>query len=52
MNRVQKEIQEFYEPTARCFKGFSILLLIWGCASLLISALVPTIILVHNPLPN
>lgn len=52
MQRVQDELKEFFDPTARCFKGFSILLAIWGIASLLICGLVPTIILVHNPLPT
>jgi hypothetical protein len=53
MQKISEELREFFlEPTARCFKGFSILLMIWGCASLLICALVPTIIKVHNPLPN
>ena len=51
MHRVQEELKELFVPTARCFKGFSILLLIWGVASLLICGLVPTIIKVHNPLP-
>lgn len=52
MRRVKEEINEFLNPTARCFKGFAILLFIWGAASLVLSALVPTIILVHNPLTN
>lgn len=52
MHRVADEVKEFFVPTARCFKGFSILLAIWGCASLLICGLVPSIILVHNPLPK
>ena len=52
MQRVADEVKEFFVPTARCFKGFSILLAIWGCASLLICGLVPSIILVHNPLPK
>jgi hypothetical protein len=52
MRRVKEEFSEFFKPTARCFKGFAILLFIWGVASLLISALVPTIVLVHNPLIN
>lgn len=51
MQRFSDEVKEFFVPTARCFKGFSILLLIWGCASLLICGLVPTIIKVHNPVP-
>ena len=52
MQRVQEEFKEFFKPTARCFKGFTILLAIWGLASLAICGLVPTIIKVHNPLPN
>jgi len=44
------EAKELLRPSARCFKGFSILLTIWGIASLLICGIVPTIILVHNPL--
>lgn len=52
MQKFKEEVADFFVPTARCFKGFSILLVIWGCASLLICALVPTIIKVHNPLPN
>ena len=50
MQRAQEELKELFRPTARCFKGFSILLLIWGVASLILCALVPTIILVHNPI--
>jgi hypothetical protein len=52
MQRLADEVKEFFVPTARCFKGFSIMLAIWGCASLLICGLVPSIILVHNPLPK
>jgi len=52
MQRIQKELKEFADPTARCFKGFSILLAIWGFASLLLCALVPAIIFVHNPVPT
>ena len=50
MQRAQEELKELFRPTAKCFKGFTILMLIWGLASLLICALVPTIILVHNPI--
>ena len=52
MQRIQKELKEFADPTARCFKGFSILLAIWGFASLLLCGLVPAIIFVHNPVPT
>jgi hypothetical protein len=52
MQRIQKELKEFADPTARCFKGFSILLAIWGFASLLLCGLVPSIIFVHNPVPT
>ena len=52
MQRAKEELKELFRPTARCFKGFTILLLIWGVASLLICALVPTIILLHNKLPQ
>eukprot|EP00347_Sterkiella_histriomuscorum_P006950 403350818 len=46
-NRVRSEFQELKKPTARCFKGFAILLFIWGTASLLICGLVPAIIIAH-----
>jgi len=52
MQKFQDEVKELFRPTTRCFKGFSILLTIWGIASLLICGIVPTIILVHNPLPG
>ncbi len=49
---MQSFTKELFRPTARCFKGFTVLLTIWGVASLLICGLVPSIILVHNPLPG
>jgi hypothetical protein len=52
MQKFQDELKELFRPTTKCFKGFSILLTIWGLASLLICGIVPTIILVHNPLPG
>ena len=44
MEVLKREIKELFIPTARCFKGMAILFFIWGAASLLICALVPTII--------
>ena len=38
---------ELCRPTARCFKGLSILFALWGGAALLISIMSPTIIIIH-----
>ena len=47
MDVIRREAKELVKPTARCFKGLSILLAIWGVASLLICGLVPQIIFTH-----
>ena len=47
MQKLSEEWEELKKPTAKCFKGFAILLTIWGIATLLICALVPTIIFTH-----
>lgn len=47
MQAFRQELIELKKPTARCFKGISILMGIWAIASLLICALVPTIIFAH-----
>ena len=44
MQRVNKEVKEFFKPTARCYKGLTILCFIWSFALFLICALVPTLI--------
>jgi hypothetical protein len=47
MEVVRRELRELFKPTARCYKGFAILLAIWALGSLLICALVPPIIFAH-----
>lgn len=47
MEVIGREAKELFSPTAKCFKGMSILFAIWAVASLLICALVPTIIFIH-----
>lgn len=47
MEVIRREVKELFIPTARCFKGMGILFFIWGIATLLICALVPTIIFSH-----
>lgn len=47
MEVIKREARELFSPTAKCFKGMSILFMIWGVATLLICGLVPTIIFIH-----
>jgi hypothetical protein len=47
METIHREAKELFTPTARGFKGMTILFGIWGVACLLICGLVPQIIFTH-----
>jgi hypothetical protein len=47
MERIRLEAKLLFAPEARCFKGMSILFIIWAMASILISGFVTSLIYVN-----
>ena len=47
MEKINKELNEMFDPTERCFKGLSIVFLIYGSASLLALLIVSQITQAH-----
>jgi hypothetical protein len=45
--QIAKDLKDLSKPSARCYKGLSILTAIWGFGTLVICAIVPALIFKH-----